>query len=366
MLDRALGIAASRVADTPEYLAGLRTAVSAGVSYGIEGVDSSLPPVPARLLVQTRDARRSGIELDVVLRQFFAGHMLLIRLLVEEAENLGPTPSCELTRLLETQGQNLDRLFAAAAREYEREAARRPPEAERHQLEHVRSLLAGELVDPERLAYELDAWHLAAIASGPGAVRACRDLASKLGVRLLAVRDDECTAWVWFGGHRRVVVCDALRVVRASWPEHATLALGEPGRGMQGWRLSHRQALAAMSVARRLVGGVASYSEVGLLASALQDDLLAQSLRDRYLAPLAGGRDGGAILSRTLAAYFAAGRNVSSAAAALQVSRQTVSIRLRTVEERIGRSLDDCAAEMEVALRLGDLADSTVVRPASS
>ena len=53
-----------------------------------------------------------------------------------------------------------------------------------------------------------------------------------------------------------------------------------------------------------------------------------------------------------MSAYLAAGRNISSAASALKVDRQTVRTRLRTIEEKIGRSLDECGAEMEIALRL--------------
>ena len=97
------------------------------------------------------------------------------------------------------------------------------------------------------------------------------------------------------------------------------------------------------------------YADVALLASILQDDLLAISLRQLYLAPLSEERDGGSALRQTLRAYFAAERNVSSAAGALSVSRQTVVNRLHVIEERFERSLNSCAAEVEAALRLEDL-----------
>jgi DNA-binding PucR family transcriptional regulator len=97
------------------------------------------------------------------------------------------------------------------------------------------------------------------------------------------------------------------------------------------------------------------YSDVALLASALQDEVLASSLQRLYLDPLAYERDGGATLRHTLRAYFLACRQVSSTAAVLGVSRQTVAVRLRTIEERIGRSLDGCASEMDTALRMQEL-----------
>jgi DNA-binding PucR family transcriptional regulator len=100
------------------------------------------------------------------------------------------------------------------------------------------------------------------------------------------------------------------------------------------------------------------YADVALLSSMVQDDLLSASLRELYLLPLDDERGGGVTLRETLRAYFAAGRNGASAAAALNVSRQTITNRLQTVEARVGRSLVDCATTIEVALRLDELVTS--------
>jgi DNA-binding PucR family transcriptional regulator len=110
-----------------------------------------------------------------------------------------------------------------------------------------------------------------------------------------------------------------------------------------------------MPIALRSPQVLVRYADVALLASILQDDLLATSLQQLYLAPLGAERDGGQALRETLRAYFAAERNVSSAAAALAVSRQTVINRLRTIEQRFDRPLNKCAAEVEAALSLEDL-----------
>jgi DNA-binding PucR family transcriptional regulator len=61
-------------------------------------------------------------------------------------------------------------------------------------------------------------------------------------------------------------------------------------------------------------------------------------------------------LRHTLRAYFAAERNVSSAAAALGVTRQTVTNRLRVIEETLDRPLGVWATEIEAALRMEELA----------
>lgn len=97
------------------------------------------------------------------------------------------------------------------------------------------------------------------------------------------------------------------------------------------------------------------YSDVCLLAAGIKDDVLIESLRDLYLAPLERGPAGGRALRATLRAYFAARSNASSAAAALAVTRQTVTKRLRRVEEELGIPLESCARELELALELDDL-----------
>jgi DNA-binding PucR family transcriptional regulator len=142
------------------------------------------------------------------------------------------------------------------------------------------------------------------------------------------------------------------RAQAMSWPSHVSLVVGEAAEGIEGWRLTHRQALAALPVVLRGRQTFTRYADVSLIASMLRDDILTSSLRELYLDPLTSERDGGATLRRTLRAYFSSERNVSSTAAVLGVSRKTVTNRLHVVDERLGRPLSACTAEMEAALRL--------------
>jgi DNA-binding PucR family transcriptional regulator len=155
------------------------------------------------------------------------------------------------------------------------------------------------------------------------------------------------------------------RLLPSVLPPCSALALGEPGEGPGGWRLSHRQARAALPIAARSPERFVRYADVALAASILQDDLLATSLRQIYFAPLEGERDGGEVARETLRAYFAAGRNVSSAAVALGVNRNTVASRLRAIEARTGQPLTSRAAEFEAALRLDDLGEPSVASSAT-
>jgi hypothetical protein len=337
-----------------ELTEGRRRAVSAGVSHGLAGIEQGgdpTGPIPAALFAQARMAARSGITPDVALRRYFAGYTVFSDFIVEAVEDSIPLKIPALGSVLHTQAARFERLVVAVMGEYTRERGhRRPPE--RRQVEQVKKLLAAEPVDPNELAYELDAWHIGAIARGAAAESTLREVALAADRRLLLVCPDSETVWAWLGGRRRAMAEEIARRIYAAGPTDALVALGEPARGIEGWRLTHQQASAALRIARRGAEGVVRYADVGLLASISQDAVLASSLRQLYLAPLSGGRDGGAGLRETLQAYFTAGRNISSAASALGVSRQTVGSRLRLIEKKLGRTLESCSPEVEVALRL--------------
>jgi DNA-binding PucR family transcriptional regulator len=114
-----------------------------------------------------------------------------------------------------------------------------------------------------------------------------------------------------------------------------------------------------MPLAVGQMGRAVRYGDVALLATLLTDELLAASLRQIFLDPLADEGDP-LTLVETLRAYIDAQGNVSSTAAALRVSRHTVSNRLRTSERLLGRSLGTCLAELDAALKLAALTNWTI------
>jgi len=378
ILTRARVIADPAEVVDPTYAEGLRLAVSAALDYGLHPVEhpaDRLPPVPPHLLAQARLAARNGVSLDTVLRRYFAGYAVLGDYLLEASGELG---SANLQRLLRAQAALLDGVVSAVSEEYAREAASRSQSADRHRAERVRRLLGGESLDsPETLASELaygfEGFHTAAVGFGANAGPAIRSLASSLGARLLLVSPATDTVWAWLGRRSPLSPTELHSLCDADPPSRAVLALGEPGEGLAGWRLSHRQAAAAAPLALRSGEGLIRYRDVAILASALRDELLASTLRCHYLDPLCAERDEGVMAKETLRAYFAANRNVASAAAALGVSRQAAAKRLRGVEARLERSLGSCAQQLEVALQLESLyregsmpIDDSQARPAHS
>lgn len=354
MLARVHGVPDPAAVADPEYLHGLRAAVGAGLEYGLAAIATPArppEPVPLQLLSQARLAARHGVDLQAVVRRYAAGHSLLSDALLEEAASLG-TDAEELRATARALSASYEYLLAAVTEAYAQEAKRRPAGGAARRAEQIERLLAGELLDPADLGYELGAHHLGAVARGPEAADALRDLARLLDRRLLVLpRGDDCL-WAWLGG-RDPLEADELSAILAGFkPPETALALGEPGQGLAGWRLTHRQAAAAFPVAQHGSEPIVRYADVALLASVLRDDLLATSLCRLYMEPLESERDGGETLRQTLSAYFAAERNATSAAAILGVNRQTVTRRLGTIERMVGRPLRACAVELEAALRL--------------
>ena len=338
----------------PAYSEGLRLALSAALDYGLEalaGSEEQPPPVPVALIAQARLAGRNRIGIDTVLRRYLAGHTLLGEFVVQEAAHLG-VRGAALERLMRVQAAALDRLLAAVSEEYEREVRPSPASSERHRLRLVQRLLAGEPVDFVALRYPFEAQHVGLICLGPRAERVVREIAEAVDASLLTLRPNPDTVWAWLGAARRPDAAELGRLAAAKAPEGVAIALGESAEGLAGWRLTHRQAATALPIALRSEERVARYIDVALLASALNDDVLATTLKRLYLDPLERHRDGGKAARQTLRAYFDADRNVSSTAAILGMSRNTVGSRLRSVEAVLGRPLSTCAAELELALGL--------------
>jgi hypothetical protein len=340
-----------------EFMEAQRAAVGAAVDYGIDAVEfgeARCRKVPPIFHTQARLTARSAVSLDMMMRRYFAGYVLLGDFLMREADRCS-LDGLVLQCIMRDTAAVFDRLISTIAEEYQREARGLLASPAERRAGRVRALISGELLDAADIDYEFEDWHLGAIATGESAPDALKELAHALDRRLLQVQSEEDTVWGWLGG-RRAVEADRLEAALGSlWPKQLSLALGEPARGLAGWRLTHRQAQAVLPVARRSGSGWVRYADAALLASFLQDDLLIGALRERYLAPLADERDGGATLRATLRAFFSSDRNASSAAAMLGVGRHTVTNRLRIVEEKIGRSLGSVGAEIEAALRLDEL-----------
>ncbi len=342
--------------EDPAYLDGLRSAVVETVSYALdyieEGGELSMP-IPPDTARQARRAARSGVRLDTVLRRYAAGNKLLEEFIVAEAADI---PSQVLCQILRDQGPQVDRLMEAVAAEYRHELERTGKSSVEKFAHRVLNLLSGDdLESAADLNYDFDVWHVGMILIGRRAETAAQTLAERLGYRSLQIGRDRETVWAWLGSMRQPAMGNLERFLVDNIPAELSLAIGEPRRGLDGWRLTHREAQMALQVMLRKPRRFTRGSDVVLLAGVLRDETLVRSLLDTYLAPLEEHGDSGQMLRETLRAYFSAGGNAAAAAAGLGVTRHTVQRRIRTIERTIGQLLHTCQAELVVALQIEEL-----------
>ncbi len=346
-----------------DYQVGLRAAAAAALDYILRGTqlgDDWSGTIPSEVVAQAHRAARSGVDLETVLLHCAAGHRVLTGFVITDADGL---PTKALGPVLDMQAVLVERLMATISIEHKRELARvRRSPGQRH-AQLVRRLLAGEHFDTAKLGYTLDAWHIGVIATGADTAPALRGIAASADRQLLSVSHAEDTAWAWLGGKRRLEVFDLERLIPAEHGQGVSLAIGEPGRGLDGWRLTHQQAQAARLVALHKPRLRTRYAEDMLLSAALRDEMLSQSLKQTFLSPLTSQRDGGTTSIQTLREYLASGCNASKAAIPLGVKRHTVENRLATAQEHLGRNLDSCLVELEVALRLEELGSADEQSP---
>lgn len=338
-----------------DYETGLRDTVAAVVNHSLtEMADPAEQPapIPSAAIAQAQRAARRNISVETMMLRYLAGHRVLGAFVMNEAHRSGLSSNGPaLQHLRTTQEALLERLMTRIADEYRQERERIERSREQCHVEVVQKLLAGEGPDTAGLEYDLDdAWHLGMIANGQGGRRVVRGLADDLGRQLLCVSTGEDAVWAWVGGRQELELARVERALSAARTAGVTLVLGQPRRGVSGWRLTHREAQAALLVAQRRPESTVRFADHALLALVLQNESLVRSLTGIYLPSL-----GNPVARETVRAYFSAGCNAATAAAKLAIDRHTVERRLRTIEGNLGRQLRSCHAELEVVLRLEEL-----------
>ena len=334
------------------FQAGILPTVRALLAYRLAAIeqgavaDEQIPPQAER---QARRAARVGVKEGTILHRYVAGHRRLSQFIAQEAESLEiPSNDPALHRVRAIQDALLERLTAAVEQAYEQERDRAGGGSfDHHRMHAVRALLDQDTADPEDvngLGYRLDAYHLALVAAGPDAPATLRVLESKRSVLLVA--PDRDIAYAWIGGQHEPTPAE-IHATLATLPSgRLRVGVGEPAHGTDGWRRSHRQAQEALRVAECVrEPSTVRFGDVILLTPWLHDPARARELIELCLSPLDSKRDGGARARQTLQAYFSSGRNLTAAAQRLGVDRRTVSYRLRSIEDSLGRSLDSRAAE---------------------
>jgi DNA-binding PucR family transcriptional regulator len=129
------------------------------------------------------------------------------------------------------------------------------------------------------------------------------------------------------------------------------LALGSLGRGLEGFRRSHLDALTAQRMLSRLQSRerVVSFDAVRLVSLVTQDPQAAQAFVQHTLGELASGSPE---LQSALRVFLNTGCNASRAADLLRTHRNTLLRRLTRAEALLPRPLEGQHVHVAVALEV--------------
>lgn len=181
----------------------------------------------------------------------------------------------------------------------------------------------------------------------------------------LVIAPDDATIWAWLSSapDDSPVSGDKLTL-----PDEKTwVALGEPGVGVDGFRVTHRQARQAQivaSAARPIYRRQITVSaEIGLVALMCSDLEAVRAWVHGVLGPLATDDDAMQRMRETARVFLASGGSFTSAAHELMLHKNTVQYRIRKAAEIRGRALSDGRLDVEVALLAAHLLGPTVLQP---
>ena len=236
--------------------------------------------------------------------------------------------------------------------------------------EHLRRTVLAEVLDgraeasddlDRTLAYRMRAGHLALVVElgtrqrVESEVAAYQEAARATGSVLLQEGARTWVAWLGRPDGYGEAELEALRRVLGAGG--ARVAVGEPGRGIDGFRRSREQALRAARVQRALdpavdpLAAVTWYADVRLEALLLADERSARQYVLEELGPLAADEGRCTRIRETLLAWLSTGTQ-AGAAASLGLHENTVRQRIRQAEALLPGVLSQRRTELQVALRL--------------
>lgn len=330
-----------------------------------------LIPMPLSELVLSSPAEalaraiaRRGLDLGVLLRIYRVGHNALWDYVTEVVAGIpdgGPERVDALTYLWSRAGSWLDQSVERLIVVYQSERNDIVQGDLARRWEIVKRVLdqpADERVLAAQLKHAVSQWQTAFVLwvdsnDDVGSLeRTAAGLAHAFGVgQPLTVMHGTRELWCWFATREPIDLSapdDAVAVLVAG---KAHAAFGTPGIGVEGFRISHREALGAQRVALDSPARLTSYADIELPFIMSSDRSAAEAYVNRVLGRLGGSDDGLGRIRDTVMAVFSAEGNVEGAARKLLVHKNTVRYRLRKAEELLGEGINARRADIEVALR---------------
>jgi hypothetical protein len=346
-------------------------------------IDLSAVQAPAAALEYARRRAQRGTPLTALLRAYRLGHACfsdwVLKELAQQTNDVQMITAATLSMSRIVAGyvdQTSEEIVAAYTREREnwlrnRSAAR---------AARIRDLLSGERINlsatEATLGYRLRQYHVGVVCWAGDATAAVDNITrlehaiSQVAGKAACSGDpvflprDESSAWAWLPLGIRDTF-DAAGASTSGVDGDIHFAFGDAAKGATGFRLTHRQAVAAQAVA--LAPGspprAVAFSEVAPVAMMLGSADLLRAWVLSTLAGLAADDDHHARLRDTLLVFLQSGGSYKTTAERLMLHKNTVQYRVRKAEESLGRPMGENRHDVELALRASHWLGSSVLRP---
>ena len=346
-------------------------------------IDLSAVRAPAAALEYARRRAQRGTPLTALLRAYRLGHACFsdwfLKELAQQADDAQMITAATLSMSRIVAGyvdQTSEEIVAAYTREREnwlrnRSAAR---------AARIRDLLSGERINASvteaTLGYRLRQYHVGVVCWA-GDTAAAVDNISRLEHAISHVAGkaacsgdpvflprDVSSAWAWLPlGIRDTFDAAEASTVGVDGDIH--FAFGDAAKGTAGFRLTHRQAIAAQAVA--LAAGsppprAVAFSEVAPVAMMLGSAELLRAWVLSTLAGLAADDEHHARLRGTLLVFLQTGGSYKTTAERLMLHKNTVQYRIRKAEESLGRAVGENRHDLELALQASHWLGSSVLQ----
>jgi DNA-binding PucR family transcriptional regulator len=348
-------------------------------------IDLAAVRAPAAATEYARRLAQRGTPLTALLRAYRVGHTCfadwVLKELARQAGNAEMISAATLNMSRVVAGyidQTSEEMVVAYAQAREnwlrnRSAAR---------AARIRDLLTGGRVDvgatEATLGYRLRQYHVGLVCWVSDALSATDEItrlehaighvagkAACPGDPVFLPRD-ESSAWAWLPLGIRDTFDPA---ATAGGDADVRFAFGGAAKGAAGFRLTHRQALAAQAVALATESHApqaVAFGDVAPIAMMLGSAELLRAWVLSTLAGLAGDDEHHARLRETMLAFLQTGGSYKTTAEQLMLHKNTVQYRIRKANESLGRPVDGNRYEVELALQASRWLGSSVLRPAAT
>jgi PucR C-terminal helix-turn-helix domain/GGDEF-like domain len=346
-------------------------------------IDLSAVQAPAAALEYARRRAQHGTPLTALLRAYRLGHTCfsdwLLKELARQADDAQMITAATLGMSKIVAGyvdQTSEEIVAAYTREREhwlrsRSAAR---------AGRIRDLLSGQRINVSTteatLGYRLRQYHVGLVCWAGDAAAAVDNITrlehainhvagkAACGGDPLFLPRDESSAWAWLPLGIRDTF-DAAVASTAGVDGDIHFAFGDAVKGTTGFRLTHRQAIAAQAVALaagRPTPRAVAFSEVAPVAMMLGSPDLLRAWVLATLGGLASDDEHHARLRDTLLTFLRNGGSYKTTAERLTLHKNTVQYRVRKAEESLGRPVGENRHDVELALQASHWLGSSVLQ----